>query len=161
LSRSLIFLVNLLIDSQSAMQLSKIEPRFKYDTHTSKCVDSEGTEGLNPFEPEILFKGITPEARGVRWPTRLAQCIDFSTVKFHEFLGVNYNVLVEWDFRGAIFTEAELTFNFIENGLFIGSNIGAMQIGYGRVTAADRAFDQGDMPMPIAKETTEKTPKSH
>jgi hypothetical protein len=63
-------------------------------------------------------------------------------------------VLVAWDFRGAIFTEAELTFNFIENGLFIGSNIEAMQIGYGRVTAADRPFDQGDMPMPIAKETT-------
>lgn len=82
---------------------------------------------------------------------RVAQCIDFSYVKFHDYLGVNYNILSAWDFRGSIFTGAEFSFNFIDQGLFAASNIEVIAIGYGRITAADRLFDQGDMPMPFAE----------
>jgi hypothetical protein len=155
MSSSVIYLVILFVGSLSAMQLLKAEPRFSYDLRSSKCIDSEGKEGLNIFDPEILFKGISTEARGVEWPPRVAQCTDFSAVKFHDYLGVNYNVLSGWDFRGSIFTGAELSFNFIDKGLFVGSNIELIAIGYGRIRAADRPFDQGDMPMPIAAQVSE------
>jgi hypothetical protein len=85
----------------------------------------------------------------------MAQCTDFSSVKFHDYLGVNYNVLDAWDFRGSIFTGAEFSFNFIDQGLFAASNIEVLVIGYGRVTAADRPFDQGEMPMPLSENSSQ------
>jgi hypothetical protein len=121
---------------------------FVYDKASSQCIDSDGTQGLNPFVPERLFRGISKASREQRWPARNAQCIDFSSVNFQDFLGVNYHVLVGWDFRGANFSDAEFLFNFIENGLFAGSNVELLSIGYGRVTAADRNIDAGDMPLP-------------
>lgn len=124
---------------------------FRFDEKKLRCVDASGQEGLNPFDAAVLFKDIPNNARNQRWPKRDAQCVNLSGVKFEDYLGANYCVLVGWDFRGSKFTNAELNFNFIDEGLFAGSTVEELSIGYGRVTAKDISFDKGDMPMPKAK----------
>lgn len=124
---------------------------FRFDEKKLRCVDANGQEGLNPFDGAVLFKDIPSNARNQRWPKRDAQCVNLSGVKFEDYLGANYCVLVGWDFRGSKFSNAELNFNFIEDGLFAGSTVEELSIGYGRVTAKDIAFDKGDMPMPKPK----------
>lgn len=124
---------------------------FRFDEKKLRCVDAKGQEGLNSFDAAVLFKDIPSNARNQRWPKRDAQCVNFSGVKFEDYLGANYCVLVGWDFRGSKFAGAELNFNFIEDGLLAGSTVEELSIGYGRVTAKDIAFDKGDMPMPKPK----------
>ena len=141
----------LLSSSLAANQPQKAASCFEFDEKKLRCLDADGKEGLNPFDASVLFKGISPDGREKHWPKRNAQCIDFSNVKFHNYLGSEYSVLDGWDFRGSKFTNAELYFNFIEAGLFAGSTIEELSIGYGRVTAKDMTFDNGDMPLPQPK----------
>lgn len=146
--RILAFLSILIASSSALAESQKVKTPFVFDEKKSRCLDAKGQEGLNPFDAKVLFKDIPSNGRNMRWPKRDAQCIDFSNVKFEDYLGANYCVLVGWDFRGSKFTNAELSFNFIEDGLFIGSTIEELSIGYGRVTAKDISFNKGDMPMP-------------
>lgn len=151
MGKSLFLLVLILSCACRTTSSLNAEPRFMFDDKSMRCVDAENHEGLNTFDAAILFRDIPSDSRGVRWPKRDAQCTDFSNVHFEQYLGVGYNVLVGWDFRGSRFTSAMLSFNFIEDGLFLGSNVEELKIGYGRVTAKDIRFDQGDMPLPESK----------
>jgi hypothetical protein len=134
--------------ASAELKVSRAGEPFTFDEATERCVNKEKIEGLNAFVPSKVFLGINSTDRNRRWPKRNVQCIDFRKVRFHDFLGSNYATLVGWDFRGSKFEGAQLSFNFIELGLFKGSSIDFLTIGYGRVTAADLAFNKGDMPLP-------------
>ncbi|MCX6127783.1 MAG: hypothetical protein NTX25_01810 [Proteobacteria bacterium] len=124
---------------------------FHFEESSQTCRDESGHEGLNAFDPAIIFDGFASTQKAVRIQGRDASCMNFSGVAFHNYIGVNYSVLEDWDFRGSDFTNAELQFNFIVNGKFKGSKLDAFKIGYGRVTAQDIEFNKGDMKLPKVK----------
>ncbi len=130
----------------SSLKASK--STFSFNATTGKCLNAEGLEGLNPFDPKLIFAGIDPKGRKQVISQRNVNCTDFRSVAFHKFLGVNYNLLDSWDFRGCRFEGASFQFNFIQRGLFLGSDVELLDIGYGRVAAADSTFNKGDMPIP-------------
>ncbi len=149
MSSTSIFLGLLVYCAGTPTSAIKIEKRFVFDEASGRCLNVDKIEGLNPLIAKDLFQGITPQDRNKRWPARDAQCTDFSNVRFTDFLGSNYNTLVHWDFRGSKFTGAKLLFSFIDGGLFKGSSVDQITVGYGRITASDIVFDKGDMPMPV------------
>jgi len=126
-------------------------PIFAYQTASGLCLNNLGQEGLNVFNSQVIFAGIDSKQRNQRIPARQVQCTDFRSVTFHSYLGVNYALLEQWDFRGSRFDGATLKFNFIRGGLFAGSNVETLEIGYGRIKAADRDFEKGDMPFPSSR----------
>lgn len=123
-------------------------PVYSYDAVQKKCVDKFNNPGLNPLDPGRVFAGLTLQSRNLVVKDRNAQCINFAGVKLHSYIGVGYNVLENWDFRGSDLSNAQIHFNFILDGRFEGSTLNDLVVGYGRVKAQDIDFNTGDMAFP-------------
>ena len=91
------------------------EPVFRYSE--GRCVDSEGTEGLNQWPIELVRE------------TTMGECNDFSGVQLGEGL-MDYPVLSNWNLRGARLDEADLAFARLIDAQLEGAQLEHMTYGY-------------------------------
>jgi hypothetical protein len=107
-------------------------PLFRYAE--GRCVDSEGTEGLNPWPIELVRE------------TTMGECNDFSGVKLGEGL-MDYPVLSNWNLRGARLDEADLAFARLIDAQLEGAQLEYITYGYawisGTVDVHTRAPAEG------------------
>lgn len=115
---------------------------FQYDSETGKCRDSRGQVGMNAPDPATLFA--TKDEETNTYTGGNAECVDFSSFQFQDHIGLEYPVLDQWNFRGAKFAKAKVSFANFTNGDFAGADLRELKYGYATIQGQGDAYTRGD-----------------
>ncbi|MCB1177731.1 MAG: pentapeptide repeat-containing protein, partial [Leptospiraceae bacterium] len=103
---------------------------YKYDPLKGKCFDANGKEGLNELNLSQIQK------------TKNGECVNFGNLdlillmpEIPESKRFAYNLIKEFNFKGADLSKAKLHFNNIEECDFSGAILDGFEFGYTSIQA--------------------------
>lgn len=136
-----LFIVTALISVLFASRASA-EDKFRYDSNSGKCLNSQGKTGYNLPNPEALFSNperynyYDPTNRKLTYPDRDAECVNFENFDFNIYIGLQYNVLERWNLRGANLSNSKFFFANLEYSDLSGADLENFDFGYSIILGA-------------------------
>ena len=105
---------------------------YQYDASTGTCHDAAGIRGYNVVDLDELFT--SREGAPGEFPARSAECVDFSGVTFGDYIGLEYPIVKNWNFAGANFTRAVVSFVKIVDADLRGVDLTGLTLSYGFIS---------------------------
>jgi uncharacterized protein YjbI with pentapeptide repeats len=116
---------------------------YSYDPRSGRCLDKAQTAGWNAFDAKALFPSDAKSSSDqIQIIQKDAECVDFTSVNFSDFLNAKYPQLIGWNLKGAKFGKASMHFIHLLDAKLEGTDFSGLIWGYTKITGSIDSFSQ-------------------